>query len=951
MPKKWKDTLNLPQTAFSMRANLQRLEPALLNQWEESDLYQQILSNRKNCPSFIFHDGPPYANGQIHHGHILNKVLKDIAVKFHWMTGHYCEFIPGWDCHGLPIEHQVEKKLGKKMREMSQVEIRNACRDYAERFVGIQRDGFKRLGILADWDNPYTTLEYYYESAVVRELGKLIEKGLVYKALKAVHWSFGARSALAEAEVEYAPFTAPSIYVKFPFQGQVPSFLTKAANGLDIHVVIWTTTPWTLPSNLAIALHPELEYQLVEVDGVALILAEGLTESVYENCNIDKHKTLLNFKGSDLVGTAEVPLKPAARHPFIDRESVLLPALHVTLDQGTGCVHTAPGHGQEDYELGLEHGLDILSPIDDLGRYTSEVPEYQGQHVFKVNPLIVERLHETGVLLNQPGDSVVIERYPHCWRTKKPVIFRATPQWFIKVEDDNLRAHALKAVDETHWIPSWGKERIQGMLEHRPDWCISRQRVWGVPIPALTCQQCGEVTLDERVAFKLADLTADEGVDCWFTRDVSELVPENFTCPHCNSGTENFSKEKDILDVWFESGASFAAVLESRTGCGPIADLYLEGSDQHRGWFQSSLLIGVGTRGHAPFRTVLTHGFVVDEAGHKYSKSSKNFESPDKIINSHGVEILRLWVAAVEYRGDITLSPEILQRMVDAYRRIRNTARFLLGNLADFDPEKHLLDIEQLTPLDRWSLDNLAQLIDRLINAYGKYEYHAVFHRLLEFCTVDLSQNYLDVLKDRLYVEHPDDPRRRASQTVLYESLRALVLLAAPILSFTCEEIWQHLPKRKGDPESVHLAQFPDSPPQSWRSDTIKEEFDNLFKIKRSVHEAIELLRPKKKGERQPGQIGSSQEAVVTLSGNDVLLNALRPKKSLLEDLLIVSRVEFTEGVESEVPGVRVTLAEGSKCPRCWYIRNNMSDAEHPELCARCAGVVSQLSHNGESTL
>jgi isoleucyl-tRNA synthetase len=945
--RNWKSTLNLPETTFPMRANLPQREPQILAEWQSQGLYRRIIEARKGRPAFVFHDGPPYANGHIHHGHILNKILKDIVVKHRNMSGYCCEFIPGWDCHGLPIEHEVDKKLGKKKRDMSQIDIRNACRDYALRFVDIQKVEFERLGVLADWDNPYTTLDKYYESTVVRELGRLAERGMVAQDLKPVHWSYAAATALAEAEVEYKPFTAPSIYVRFGFPDP-PSIIKDAAGGRQVNVVIWTTTPWTLPANLAIALHPQFEYQLVALSEIeAIVVAEGLADQVFEACGLDNTRVLASFKGSDLVGTADAPLRPVARHPFIDRESVLLPADYVTLEQGTGCVHTAPGHGQEDYVLGREMGLDILSPVDFRGRFTDDVKDFAGLHVFVANPQIVAMLDEIGALLSPPELSVKIDRYPHCWRTKKPVIFRATEQWFIRVDETGLRDQSLKAITETNWIPTWGEDRIRGMLENRPDWCVSRQRIWGVPIPALRCTACNDVFLRHEVAFHLADLAEDEGVDAWFKRPVDELVPEGVRC-RCGAGVDQFERSKDILDVWFESGASFAAVLGSREGLDPpIADLYLEGSDQHRGWFQSSLLVGIGSHDHAPFKAVLTHGFVLDEAGHKYSKSSKNFEKPDKIIKTLGAEILRLWVAAVDYRGDMNFSGEILKRISDAYRRIRNTARFLLGNLADFDPNTQSLDPEALPPLDRWALDNLAVLVRKLRSAYLDYEFHTVFHRLLEYCTVDLSQNYFDVLKDRLYLELPDDPRRRASQTVLYEILRHLVLLSAPILSFTSEEIWKTMPHRSGDPDSVHLCDFPDDPPAEWDAPNVRAAFEELHKIRARVQEAIEARRPKSKGERLPGQIGSSQEASVCLTAEGSLKDSLLEQTALLEELFIVSHVTIEEGPADDgqaAVAVAVELASGEKCPRCWNYRIDFGfDGQYDELCRRCARVVSTL--------
>jgi isoleucyl-tRNA synthetase len=943
-PMNWKDTLNLPQTDFPMKADLAQREPDTVRRWDEAALYRRVIERRRGAPRFTMHDGPPYANGHIHHGHILNKILKDIVVKYHNMSGRLSEFIPGWDCHGLPIEHEVEKRLGSQLAEMTDVEIRRACRDYAVRFVSVQEAEFKRLGVLADWSGKYTTLDHYYEATILRLLSRLAKKGLVYKALRPVHWSYGAGSALADAEVEYAPFTAPSIYVRFRMP-EPPAWLAAMATGRPVDVVIWTTTPWTLAANLAIAMHPEFDYLLVDLGDSAIVVAEGLAPAVFRECRLGEPPVLGRFKGSQLVGLEGAPLRPLARHPFVDRDSVLLPAEYVTLDQGTGNVHTAPGHGQEDYDLGRRFGLDVLSPVDDRGRYTDEVPEWAGVHVFDANPKVVQKLHALGALLNEPGQNVLIERYPHCWRTKLPVIFRATPQWFVSVDEDDIRGRALRAVTTTQWIPAWGQDRIRGMLESRPDWCISRQRVWGVPIPAVKCIGCGEDVLSPPLVDNVAAVAETRGVDAWFEEPLERFLPEGFACPRCGAGPDKLDKQKDILDVWFESGSSFAAVLDRREGWGQTAQLYLEGSDQHRGWFHHSLLLGVGTHDVAPFEAVLTHGFVMDEQGRKYSKSSQNFEPPEKLLNTLGAEILRLWVAAVDYRGDITLSPEILRRMVDAYRRIRNTARFLLGNLSDFDPARDAVHPAALPPLDAWALDNLAGLLDRLGRAYRDYEYHVVFHRLLEYCTVDLSQNYLDVLKDRLYCESPDDPRRRASQTVLYEIVRHLALLSAPILSFTAEEIWQSMPRRDGDPESVHLGDLPAEAPASWLNPEAREAMAQLLAVRAKVLEAIEQRRPKSKGERLPGQLGSTQEARVVLSARGPELDGLRVRTELLEELLIVSEVAVEEGEpDNGLPAVAVDRAGGDKCPRCWNYRTEYgANGRFPALCRRCAEVVVRL--------
>jgi isoleucyl-tRNA synthetase len=927
-----------------MKADLPLREPETVQRWAESDLYRRVIARRKDAPRFTLHDGPPYANGHLHHGHILNKILKDIVVKYQNMSGRLSEFIPGWDCHGLPIEHEVEKRLGDQLAAMSDVEIRRACREYAERFVAVQEDEFKRLGVLADWAGKYTTLDHYYEATILRLLGVLARRGLVYKALRPVHWSYGAGSALADAEVEYAPFTAPSIYVRFRMP-EPPVWLAAMAGDRPVDVVIWTTTPWTLAANLAIAMHPELDYLLLDLGDSAIVVAEGLLPSVLRECQLDEPPVLGRFQGSVLVGLEGAPLRPVARHPFLERDSVLLPAEYVTLEQGTGNVHTAPGHGQEDYDLGRRFGLAILSPVDDRGRYTDEVPEWAGLHVFDANPKVVAKLDELGALLNEPGQNVRIERYPHCWRTKLPVIFRATPQWFVSVDHDDIRGRSLKAIASTQWIPAWGEDRIRGMLESRPDWCISRQRVWGVPIPSVKCTGCGEDVLSADVVDRVASIAEERGVDAWFEEPLERFLPPGFSCPSCGAPPEKLDKQKDILDVWFESGSSFAAVLDRREGWGRVAQLYLEGSDQHRGWFHHSLLLGIGTHDLAPFEAVLTHGFVMDDQGRKYSKSSQNFEPPEKLLNTLGAEILRLWVAAVDYRGDITLSPEILRRMTDAYRRIRNTARFLLGNLYDFDPQRDALDPALLPTLDAWALDNLAALLDRLNRAYRDYEYHVVFHRLLEYCTVDLSQSYLDVLKDRLYCERPDDPRRRASQTVMYEIVRHLALLSAPILSFTADELWRTLPHRPGDPDSVHLGDLPAEAPERWRNPAARDELSGLLAVRSRVLEAIEQRRPKAKGERLEGQLGSSQEAHVVLRTSGSELARLTDRIPLLEELLIVSRVTVEEGdPDSGLPTVEVTLASGDKCPRCWNYRTEHGHAgRYPELCRRCAEVVVSL--------
>lgn len=951
----YKATLNLPDTEFPMRANLAQREPDMVKRWIDEDVYGRMIARRKSqdAPRFILHDGPPYANGRIHIGHFLNKSLKDFVVKYRNLAGYQAEFVPGWDCHGLPIEHKVDQELGKRKAEMSAVEIRRECRAYADRFVDVQREDFKRAMVFADWDNPYLTMSYGYEAATVRELGRFFDSGIVYQGLKPVHWDWYSRTALAEAEVEYDAHTTEHVYVKFAFD--LPAALADRAEGCDAYVVIWTTTPWTLPANLAIALHPDLDYVLLRNGDEVYVVAEGLRSRVIDECGLEGTSVLATFPGRDLVGELGEGKGLAAKHPFIDRDSVLLPADYVTLEQGTGCVHTAPGHGQEDFHLGQHFGLDVLCPVDFRGCFIESLVadvngmELADQHVFKANPIIVQHLHDIGALLNKVGDKVTIERYPHGWRSKKPVIFRATTQWFIAMDPENagldegleLRQRALEAIDKVTWVPSWGRERIVGMVDGRPDWCISRQRKWGCPITAFTCRGCNEVVASGEVTYHVADLIAEGGADVWFDREPTELVPAGYVCPNCGAGPEKFEKENDILDVWFDSGTSWAAVMEDQLGWGNVADLYLEGSDQHRGWFQSSLLCGVGTRGESPYKTCLTHGFVNDEHGHKYSKSSPNFESVEVQINKHGAEILRWWVAAVDYRGDIAMGPEILKRVSDAYRKVRNTFRFLLGNLADFDPNTDLVPIEELEELDRWLLHRVATALERTKSAFEEYQFHTIFHTMVQLCTVDLSNVHLDVSKDRMYCESTASATRRSAQTAYWYAVHAVARALAPVLSFTCEEVWDHLPHREGEAASVFLSDFPDADEWgAWRDDELAQTWDDLLAVRDEVQKALEEVRVPRK-QKQPGQIGSSQEAIVAVTTQGRTLDLLRRYEDELARLFIVSGVSLAEGAppEDRLVGVEATPSSNDKCPRCWnyWIESGSDD----EVCSRCASVLS----------
>ncbi len=926
-----KKTLNLPRTAFPMKADLTRREPAMIAKWEGLDVYRRLRQERRGRKKFILHDGPPYANGHIHMGHALNKILKDIVVKSRSLEGYDAPYVPGWDCHGLPIELQVDRTLGRKKGEMSTGQFRKECRRYAARFVDVQREEFRRLGVLGDWENPYLTMDYAYQASIIRELGKFFAASLVYRGYKPVHWCLSCRTALAEAEVEYEEKTSPSITVRFP----VVSGAEKVLEGLPGHplyAVIWTTTPWTIPANLAIAVHPEFVYALALAGGEYYIAAEELLEGLMETLGKVEYEVVRKVKGRELEGLV-------ARHPFIDRESPFILAEHVTLEAGTGLVHTAPGHGQEDYEVGQRYGLDVYSPVDERGIFLDGLERIGGTQVFEANPVVVGMIEEKGHLLHHDA---VTHSYPHCWRCRNPVIFRATRQWFVSMETADLRKNSLAEIDRVEWIPGWGRERISGMIAHRPDWCISRQRSWGVPIAVFTCRSCSQPHAPPELFEAVASRVESEGADFWFDAGAGEVLPRGTACPAC--GCEEFRKEEDILDVWFDSGVSHAAVLEAREELAWPADLYLEGSDQHRGWFHSALLTSVGTRKAAPYRGVLTHGFVVDAQGKKMSKSAGNVISPQEIITRYGAEILRLWVAAEDYTSDIRISQEIVQRLAEAYRRIRNTARFLLGNLADFDPSAAAPPDEAFLEIDRWALARLDQVRSRVVQAYRKCQFHTVYHTLHNFCAVDLSAFYLDILKDRLYVELASDPRRRAAQTVLHRTLGTLVLLMSPILSFTAEEIWAEMPGREAGPESVFLATFPEERDAGENAGLLRR-WARLQEVRRSVNKALEDAR-KEQG------LGQSLAARVTVTAGAETISFLSSFGDDLKDIFIVSEIILREG---DAPGsgeealaVAVEQAQGQKCQRCWmYTPGTGRDERHPGTCPRCAGVLSEMARQG----
>ena len=948
----YKATLNLPKTDFPMKANLPQREPELLALWEKERLYEQIQEAGKGRPRYVLHDGPPYANGRIHIGHALNKILKDIIVKSKTMAGYQVPYVPGWDCHGLPIEHQVLKELGDKKKTLDTPAIRRLCREYAEKFYTIQREEFQRLGILGDWQHPYLTMNPGYEATIIREFGAFVERGGVYKGLKPVLWCTTDQTALAEAEVEYEDHTSPSIYVKFPLVTS-PMVLSKTFPGISfpagiklVSVVIWTTTPWTLPANQAVCLHGEIDYAFVQVGDEVLILAEKLLESVTKACKLEGARVFGVAKGREGFEGIET------QRPLTTGLSPILLGDFVTLDQGTGCVHIAPGHGMEDYILVLEHNakassgekLEILAPVDNAGRFTDVVKEFAGQHVLKANPKIVEFLQSNGRLL---GHGSLDHSYPHCWRCKNPVIFRATEQWFVSMDTNDLRKEALAEIGRVQWIPAYGRDRINGMIENRPDWCLSRQRVWGVPIPGFTCTGCRSVLADPIVIEHIATLMESKGADVWFEQSATELLPKGTTCPKC--GGSAFEKERDILDVWFESGVSYAAVLKGRKWW--PADLYLEGSDQHRGWFHSALLAGVVTDHRAPYKAVLTHGFVLDGQGKKMSKSAGNVVAPQDVIKQSGAEILRLWVSAQDYREDLRISQEILNHLIEAYRKIRNTCRFLLSNLYDFDPVKHRVPYDQLQKVDRWALGRLNNLIDRVRRDYDEFEFHAIFHELNNFCSTDMSAVYLDILKDRLYTFRADSLLRRGSQTVMLDVLVSLTKLMAPILSFTADEIWHKLPESaRGGAQvfSVHLAAFPDLNPE-WIDAELQQDWNDFILHIRS------MVLGKLEEKRRDKIIGSSLEAKVILYAqlaNPAQYDFLKPYEDFLPTLFIVSQVELhsvdqlpmkadnlhdlTDGIE-----VEVVKADGVRCERCWNYRSAVGTfKDHPTLCDRCVGAV-----------
>lgn len=932
----YKATLNLPQTEFPMKANLGTREPEWLKTWDAMKLYPAILEANKGKPPYILHDGPPYANGSIHMGHILNKILKDFVVKYKNMSGFEAHYIPGWDCHGLPIEHQVDKDLGPKKQGMSQYDIRQACRAYAQKYVDKQREEFKRLGVFGDWQNPYLTMDFAYEATIAREFAKFVRAGSVYKGKKPVLWCAHCQTALAEAEIEYQEVSSPSIFVKFELSAAGQQQIPKLADQKNqkVFVVIWTTTPWTLPANLAIALHPNYDYVALEGKDEIYIVAKELSGTLSRVLGMEL-KVLDRFSAKRLEGHK-------CHHPFLNRDSLIVLGNHVTMEAGTGCVHTAPGHGQEDFEVGLEYKLPPLNPVDHRGCFTEEVglKELEGMYVFKANGRINEILTEKKALIKEEA---ITHSYPHCWRCKQKVLFRATEQWFISMERNDLREKALDSIRRVNWVPSWGRERLTGMVQNRPDWCLSRQRSWGVPVIGFVCESCQEILLDADLIEFVATIFEKEGCDAWFKHPVSELVPPKTHCKKC--GKDKFKKEQDILDVWFDSGVSFAAVTEKRLGA--MADLYLEGSDQHRGWFQSSLLASLGTRGQAPYKAVITHGMVVDGEGRKYSKSAKNYMPIEGLITQYGVDLLRLWVASEDYSSDISVSNEIMKRLSEAYRKIRNTARYLLGNLDGYEPQGPVLnatltDTAAFWEIDRWILHALQKLITRSEAAYETFSFHTIFQEVNRFCTVELSSIYCDILKDRLYTFPKKHPERLAAQHTLFQIITTLTRILAPILSFTADEIWQSIPAWKGKEASVHLCSFPKAEPY-WLNESLADRWQNFWTVREEANKALEKARAVK-------LIGNSLEAKLHIHAQNAPLHLLEAFEKHLADLFLVSQVELHKAplkeatYKSSLPVLEffVTKAEGQKCERCWNYRTRIGkNKEHPTLCERCTEAVT----------
>ncbi len=927
----YKDTLNMMKTEFPMRAALPQREPEILKGWYDGKLYEKLMEHNEGKPLFVLHDGPPYANGDIHIGHALNKTLKDFIVRYKNMTGYKSPYVPGWDTHGLPTELKARKEAHISAESnISDLELRKICRDTALGFVDMQRESFKRLGIIGEWDNPYITLTKDFEEEQIKVFASMATKGYIYKGLKPVYWCPDCNTALAEAEIEYAEDPCHSIYVKFNVEDDLGKLTAMGADLSKTYFVIWTTTTWTLPANVAICVGPDFEYSLIKSGDEYYVMATELAAAAMEARGVTEYETLGTMMGSELEYIK-------CRHPFIDRISLVIVGDHVTLESGTGCVHTAPGHGVEDFVVCKKYPeLPVVVPVDANGRLTEEAGQFAGLTTEEANKPIAEHLEKTGNLF---ALQKIIHQYPHCWRCHKPVIFRATSQWFCSVDD--FKEDAVKASESVEWYPAWGKDRLQSMVRERADWCISRQRKWGVPIPVVYCKKCGKEIIDNDIMMKVSEIFGKEGSDAWFAHEAEYFLPEGYKCPHCGA-SEGFDKETDIMDVWFDSGSSHAAVLEKRPYLKRPADVYLEGADQYRGWFQSSLLTSVAGGHGSPFKQIVTHGWTVDGEGKKMSKSLGNGIDPQDIIKQYGADILRLWVASSDYHADIRISKEILKQLSDNYRKIRNTARFCLGNLYDFDPDKDMLPNEELEELDKYALMKLDEVIDTARKGYEIYEYHTAAHAIHNFCVVDMSNFYFDVLKDRLYTSVSTSKTRRAAQTVLYKILDSLTLLLTPILAFTADEIWKFMPHDKSkNPESPLFNDIP-QPDFIKTDDGFMEKWDKIHKVRVDVQKALEIARNEKK-------IGKSLEARIVLGADGELYDFLKSVETALPEIFITSDVEvvqekqaFTGDVEGLTVGVEG--AKGEKCERCWKFSETVGkDAKHPQLCAHCAAVLAKM--------
>ena len=922
MSQDYNATLNLPKTEFPMRAGLPQSEPKTLERWEEEKVYDKLIKKNEGKPLFVLHDGPPYANGDIHLGHALNKILKDFIVRYRNMDGHQSPFVPGWDTHGLPTELKARAKAGiGNSADISVLELRKLCEEFVRGYIDDQRSQFKRLGCVGEWDNPYITLNHEFEAEQIRVFAEMADKGYIYKGLKPVYWCPECKTALAEAEIEYAEDPCHSIYVKFPVTDDLGKFAAMGIDPSKVSFVIWTTTTWTLPANVAICVGPRYEYSVIKCGDEYYVMATDLYENAMSEAELTDYEVVGTIKGAELEYMK-------TRHPFIDRESLLIVGEHVTLESGTGCVHTAPGHGVDDYNVCTNYPeIPVICPVNADGVLTEEAGQFAGLTTDEANKKIAIYLDENGYLF---ALKKIIHQYPHCWRCKTPILFRATDQWFCSVDD--FKDKAVDAINTVKWIPAWGKDRITAMVRDRKDWCISRQRKWGVPIPIFYCKDCGEPYVNKEAMLAVADLFGKEGSNAWFEKEASEILPEGTACPKC--GCKEFTKEKDIMDVWFDSGSSHRAVCKQRPYLGTPADLYLEGNDQYRGWFQSSLLTSVATEGTAPYRTVLTHGMILDMERRKMSKSMGNGISPQEVIQQYGADVLRLWVASADYQSDITISREILKQMSEAYRKIRNTARYILGNLYDFDPNKDFVSPDDFLPIDKWAMIKLNDLIATVIDAYDKYEFHQVYHSIHKFCVVDMSNFYLDVLKDRLYTEKADSKERRAAQTVMYHILESLTLMLAPILAYTSDEIWRFMP-HAADADSENVL-FNDMPGRFELEveDGFEAAWDRIHDLRDTVKKSLEVVIKDK-------TVKSSLETCVTLKASGDEYEFIKSILPELKTVFIVSDVKLVEN--SGELEVEVAKAEGDKCERCWcYSTTVGSSAEHPTLCARCAAILSK---------